>query len=283
MPNRGPGSVWKDAWRSFCNRHRPADKDIAGHSGSVAQGWYDTEVRMIVIACPEARGSDHRRPPSPCSRRCSKWQSLGFAEVARRSVGRLSNPGRTMRMNRSRFSLPTTWGHGASPVPMRSLHCRAIPAVLRVKHAAAVALARMQPAAATTNHSRSFPRRVIWRHATPRRWTCSCQFEARRRSSSRIADRRSTRSRSCVPGPGASPASKGGRLLSEALEGVKLHPAVLASVSTFHRDTGLLPDGLAEMFRRRQQPVRSAAELLTEDLDASLRMSRDLETQHKAS
>jgi hypothetical protein len=61
---------------------------------------------------------------------------------------------------------------------------------------------------------------------------------------------------------------KGGRLLSEALQGIEIHPVVLASVSKFHRDTGLLPDDLAEMFRPSTTSGSLSADLLAENLDA---------------
>ena len=43
---------------------------------------------------------------------------------------------------------------------------------------------------------------------------------------------------------------EGGPLLEEELRGVQIHPSVSASVSKFHRDSGLLPDGLAEFVSR---------------------------------
>ena len=57
----------------------------------------------------------------------------------------------------------------------------------------------------------------------------------------------------------------GGRMLSESLEEVELHPAVMASLSEFHRDTGLLPAPLAEIFQPSQKPGSLTADLLAED------------------
>lgn len=60
---------------------------------------------------------------------------------------------------------------------------------------------------------------------------------------------------------------KGGRMLSEAVQGVEIHPAVLASVGKFHRDTGLLPDALAELFRPSSTSGSLSADLLAENVD----------------
>jgi putative heme-binding domain-containing protein len=59
----------------------------------------------------------------------------------------------------------------------------------------------------------------------------------------------------------------GGRLLVEELRGVEIHPAVMASVSGFHRDSGLLPDSLAEMFSPSTTSGSLSGDLLAEDLD----------------
>lgn len=60
----------------------------------------------------------------------------------------------------------------------------------------------------------------------------------------------------------------GGRLLTEALKDVELHPAVMAGVSRFHRDTGLLPDALVEAFRSSTSSGSLSATLLAEDIEA---------------
>jgi putative heme-binding domain-containing protein len=60
---------------------------------------------------------------------------------------------------------------------------------------------------------------------------------------------------------------KGGRLLIDELQGGSIHPVVSARVSRFHRETGLLPDGLAELFRPSTTSGSLSAELLAEDLD----------------
>lgn len=60
----------------------------------------------------------------------------------------------------------------------------------------------------------------------------------------------------------------GGRLLSDALQEIKIHPAVSERVSEFHRDTGLLPAPLAELFRPTTGVGSLSASLLAEDLDA---------------
>lgn len=60
----------------------------------------------------------------------------------------------------------------------------------------------------------------------------------------------------------------GGRLLSEAIQGIEIHPSILASVSRFHRDTGLLPDALAELFRPSTTSGSLSADLLGENIDA---------------
>jgi putative heme-binding domain-containing protein len=61
---------------------------------------------------------------------------------------------------------------------------------------------------------------------------------------------------------------RGGRLLTEALRGVELHGKVMASVSKFHRDTGLLPDVLAEKFQASTARSSLSASLLAEDIEA---------------
>ncbi len=64
----------------------------------------------------------------------------------------------------------------------------------------------------------------------------------------------------------------GGELLGEALrnirrQGGEIHPAVIESVSRFHRDTGLLSDRLAELFRRSAMTDSLSDQLLAEDLE----------------
>ncbi|QDV25807.1 PVC-type heme-binding CxxCH protein [Aureliella helgolandensis] len=59
----------------------------------------------------------------------------------------------------------------------------------------------------------------------------------------------------------------GAQHLSDALQNNKVHPAVVASVSQFHRHTGLLPDSLAKRFRSNASSALSA-ELLAENIDA---------------
>ena len=60
----------------------------------------------------------------------------------------------------------------------------------------------------------------------------------------------------------------GGRLLEAELRGVEIHPSVSASVSKFHRDSGLLPDGLAKLFRVATTSGSLSDTLLAEDIDA---------------
>jgi putative heme-binding domain-containing protein len=60
----------------------------------------------------------------------------------------------------------------------------------------------------------------------------------------------------------------GGQLLSDALGGVEVHPAVLARVNQFHRDTGLLPDELIDRFRRSSSSESLSETLLAEDVQA---------------
>lgn len=59
----------------------------------------------------------------------------------------------------------------------------------------------------------------------------------------------------------------GGRVLSESLQGVKIHPAVMASISKFHRDSGLLSNDLAEVFQPTA-PRSLTADLIAENLEA---------------
>jgi len=59
----------------------------------------------------------------------------------------------------------------------------------------------------------------------------------------------------------------GARLLSESLEGVEIHSAILASVSKFHRESGLLPDALAKTFASSATKGSLSADLLKESID----------------
>ena len=60
---------------------------------------------------------------------------------------------------------------------------------------------------------------------------------------------------------------QGAQLLSDELQKIKIHPAVMASVSKFHRESGLLPDNLAAMFRPPSTTGSLSAKLLAEDID----------------
>lgn len=60
----------------------------------------------------------------------------------------------------------------------------------------------------------------------------------------------------------------GAKRLSESLQEVEIHASVLASVSKFHRDTGLLSDALAETFRSATTSGFLSAKLLAENMDA---------------
>lgn len=60
----------------------------------------------------------------------------------------------------------------------------------------------------------------------------------------------------------------GARQLGAALEGVAIHRSILASVSKFHRDSGLLPDDLANRFRESAASSSLSDALLAEDLDS---------------
>lgn len=61
--------------------------------------------------------------------------------------------------------------------------------------------------------------------------------------------------------------NKGRHLLGEALKDIKIHPSVMKSVSKFHRDSGLLPDDLAERFRPPASSGSLAADLLAEAIE----------------
>ncbi|MEP3478193.1 MAG: PVC-type heme-binding CxxCH protein [Fuerstiella sp.] len=57
----------------------------------------------------------------------------------------------------------------------------------------------------------------------------------------------------------------GGGTLGDALQDVKLHPTVIASISRLHRETGILPDRLADIFYPSGNSGSLSAELLKED------------------
>ena len=60
----------------------------------------------------------------------------------------------------------------------------------------------------------------------------------------------------------------GGKLLTEELEELEVHPSVSESVSRFHRDSGLLPEGLANLFRSSTANSTLSLDLMSEDLEA---------------
>ena len=77
LPNRVPGSVWKDALAEFLKEKSPADKDIAAIQAQLLKVGTDhrsADDRDCLVA--KATGSSHRRPRSRCLRRFSEWQSL---------------------------------------------------------------------------------------------------------------------------------------------------------------------------------------------------------------
>ncbi|TWT55341.1 PVC-type heme-binding CxxCH protein [Allorhodopirellula solitaria] len=67
---------------------------------------------------------------------------------------------------------------------------------------------------------------------------------------------------------------EGETLLSDELRQVTLHPAIVASVNRYHRDTGMLPAGLVELFSPTSTSDSLSASLLTENIDA---LSADVE------
>ncbi|MEO1529275.1 MAG: PVC-type heme-binding CxxCH protein [Planctomycetota bacterium] len=66
----------------------------------------------------------------------------------------------------------------------------------------------------------------------------------------------------------------GASLLLDELTKIKIHPTVKANVSQFHREAGVLSEGLAEIFRPTNS-ISLTAELVKEDLEA---LSLDVET-----
>lgn len=60
---------------------------------------------------------------------------------------------------------------------------------------------------------------------------------------------------------------KGAQLLGDALKDVKVHPQVMASVTEFHRDSGLLTESLAEAFRPSTTSGSLTAHLLAESVE----------------
>lgn len=66
----------------------------------------------------------------------------------------------------------------------------------------------------------------------------------------------------------------GAKLISTELQQGNIHPEVMARVSRFHLDSGMLPDSLAELFRSPTMTKSLTAELLKEDIDA---LSADVE------
>lgn len=59
----------------------------------------------------------------------------------------------------------------------------------------------------------------------------------------------------------------GGQLLNGELQGIEVHPEILASLSKFHRDTGLLPDDLAATFQPPSASESLSNKLLAENLE----------------
>lgn len=58
----------------------------------------------------------------------------------------------------------------------------------------------------------------------------------------------------------------GGQTLGDELQSRKIHPAVMASVGRFHRETGMLPDRLTDVFHPSPKSGSLTADLLKEDM-----------------
>lgn len=58
----------------------------------------------------------------------------------------------------------------------------------------------------------------------------------------------------------------GGQTLGDELQGSKLHPVVMESISKFHRETGMLPNRLADVFYPSNKSGSLSADLLKEDM-----------------
>ncbi|GAA4444632.1 L-sorbosone dehydrogenase [Novipirellula rosea] len=71
----------------------------------------------------------------------------------------------------------------------------------------------------------------------------------------------------------------GASVLSDAMKGVEVHPAVAARIDQFHRSTGSLPENLAKQFRPSQDSESLNLQLLAEDL---AQLTHDVETDGDA-
>lgn len=270
---QGAGIGLESRLAEFLNEHSPADKDIATIQAQLLDVGTDTEVRMIVTALGKGEGLK-----SPAA-------TIGMLETLQR-MAKTNAPRSLKRSFRGLRKLVSHDNESIAILAARNLGSWGVAgrdelAALQgdshsvaVKQALAVALA--------TTSSERYEKILAGLAATG-------DVETRYAAVAGLAQANLTQgveaaARLMTEDPQrADPTAvikallqhrKGGRLLRDELAGIKIHPAVLTSVSRFHRDTGLLPDGLAEVFRPPTVSGSLGADLLAEDVDV---LSADVE------
>jgi len=257
----------------FLKDDSPTDKQIATIQTQLRQAGTESEVRMIVTALSRGEGI---RSPAAAKAMLESIQRMAKSDASR-SLQR-SFLGLTKLVSHEDESIAVlaaqtlgAWGV-AGPEELDALQGDSHR--LAVKQALAIALA-------TTSRARY--------EATLAELAASGNIETRFAAVAGLAQANLSHgvkvaATLLAEDPhGADPASlvktllqhrNGGQLLRNELKGVKIHPAVSASVSRFHRDTGLLPDGLVEIFRPSTTSGSLSADLLAEDIEA---LSADVE------
>ncbi len=252
----------------FLKETSPTDKDIASVQAQLLKVGTDTEVRMIVAALSMGEGL---KSPAATIAMLETLQRMAKPDSPRSLRRSLS--GLKQLINQRNESIAVlaannlgVWGV-AGPDELAALQGDSLSAA--VKQALAVALA-------TTSSARY--------EESLAQLTAKGNLETRYAAAAGLAQANLKQGVKAAAEllsedpQGADPVPlvkfllqqhrSGGRLLSDELQRDKIHPAVMASVSRFHRDTGMLPDDLADMFRPSTTSGSLSADLLAEDPNA---------------
>lgn len=264
---QGAGIDLKSRLAEFLKETSPTEKDIAAVQAQLLKLGTDNEVRMIVAALSRGKGL---KSPAATVAMLETLQRMAKPDSPRSLRRGLS--GLKQLINQENESIAVlaannlgAWGV-AGPDEIAAMQGDSISAA--VKQALAVALA-------TTSSGRY--------EESLAQLTVKGDLETRYAAAAGLAQANLKLGVKAAAGllsedpQGADPVPlvksllqhrNGGRLLSDELQRDKIHPAVMASVSRFHRDTGMLPDDLADMFRPSTTSGSLSADLLAEDSDA---------------
>lgn len=264
---QGAGIGLESRLAEFLEEKSPADKDIANIQTLLLQGGEETEVRMILTALCKDQGLH-----SPAA-------TIALLET----LQRMAKPDASRSLMRSFRGLKKLVNHqnesiaigAASTIGAWRVAGREAVAALQsdshsaaVKQALAVALATTSP----SRYERTLAELVTQGDLDTRYAAVVGLAQANlSRGTTEAAKIMTVDPQTADPVPVVKALLQhrnGGQLLSDKLQGIEIHPAVMASVSNFHRDTGLLPDNLAEMFRPSTTSASLSSELLTEKLEA---------------